>query len=60
MLRKALKQEKKIGIQPFLESGIQYSESGIHRVESRIQECHGFPYMGQPRFRNMLISANSK
>ena len=30
-----------------LESGIQYSESGIHRVESRIQDCHGFPYMGR-------------
>ena len=48
MRRKALKQ-KKIGIQPFLESGIQYSESGIHRVESRIQDCHGFPYMGRPQ-----------
>ena len=22
-------------------------ESGIHGVESRIQECLGFPYMGQ-------------
>ena len=30
-----------------LESGIQYSESGIHRVGSRIQDCHGFPYMGR-------------
>ena len=53
MRRKALKQTK-FGIQPFwnpesteLESGIQYSESGIHRVESRIQDCHGFPYMGR-------------
>ena len=30
-----------------MESGIQYSESGIHRVESTIQDCHGFPYMGR-------------
>ena len=30
-----------------LESGIQYSESGIQRVESRIQDCHGFLYMGR-------------
>ena len=26
------------------ESGIQYLESGIHGVESRIQDCLGFPY----------------
>ena len=44
---KSIKTEKKFGIQPFLESGIQYSESGIYRVESRIQDCHGFPYMGR-------------
>ena len=49
MQRKALKQKKKFGIQPFLESGIQYSESGIHRMKSRIQDCHGFPYMGRYR-----------
>ena len=30
-----------------LESGIQHSESGIHRVESRIQDCDEFPYMGR-------------
>ena len=54
MRRKALKQKKNLESSPFwnpesteLESGIQYSESGIHRVESRIQDCHGFPYMGQ-------------
>ena len=29
-----------------LESGIQYPESGIHSMESRIQDCPGFPYMG--------------
>ena len=26
------------------ESGIQFLESGIHGVESRIQDCPGFPY----------------
>ena len=30
-----------------LESGIQYPESGIHSVESRIQDSPGFPYMGR-------------
>ena len=47
MRRKALKQKKKLESSPFwnpesteLESRIQYSESGIHRVESRIQDCH--------------------
>ena len=30
-----------------LESGIQYPESGIHSMESRIQDCPGFPYMGR-------------
>ena len=29
------------------ESGIQYPESGIHSMESRIQDCPGFPYMGR-------------
>ena len=54
MRRKALKQKKKLESSPFwnpesteLESGIQYSEFGIHRVKSRIQDCHGFPYMGR-------------
>ena len=54
MRRKALKQKKNLESSPFwnpesteLESGIQYSESGIHRVESRIQDCRGFPYMGR-------------
>ena len=32
------------------ESGIQYLESGIHGVESRIPDCLGFHYLG--RFRN--------
>ena len=41
--KKSIKQ-KKIGIQPFL-------ESGIHRVESRIQDCRGFPFMGRVSHR---------
>ena len=28
-------------------TGIRYLESGIHSVESRIQDCPGFPYMGR-------------
>ena len=54
MRRKALKEKKNLESSPFwnpesteLESGIQCSESGIHRVESRIHDCHGFPYMGR-------------
>ena len=55
MRRKALKHTKKhLESSPFgnpesteLESGIQYSESGIHSVESRIQDFPGFPYMGR-------------
>ena len=30
-----------------LESGIQYPECGINSMESRIQDCPGFPYMGR-------------
>ena len=30
-----------------LESGIQYTESGIHSVESRILDSPGFPYVGR-------------
>ena len=44
--RKELKPEKN-GIHLFLESGIQYPGSGIHSMESRIQDCPGFPYMGR-------------
>ena len=32
---------------PLAKTGIQYLESGIHGVESRIQDCLGFPYMEQ-------------
>ena len=28
-------------------TGIQCLESGIHGLESRIQDCPGFPYMGR-------------
>ena len=52
--KKSMKTEKNLESSPFskpesteLESGIQYTESGIHRVQSRIQDCHGFPYMGR-------------
>ena len=31
------------------ESGIQYFESEIHSLESRIQDCLGFPYMEDGR-----------
>ena len=62
MRRKALKQKKKLESSPFwnpesteLKSGIQQLESGIHSVESRIQDCHGFPYIG----RNIIASQNS-
>ena len=55
MRRKALKHtQKNLESSPFgnpesteLESGIQYPESGIHSVESRIQDSPGFPYMGR-------------
>ena len=32
---------------PLTETGIQYLESGIRGVKSRIQECLGFPNMGR-------------
>ena len=55
MRRKALKHTpKNLESSPFgnpesteLESGIQYLESGIHSVKSRIQDSPGFPYMGR-------------
>ena len=50
MHRIELKQEKKMESSPFgnpesneLESEIQYQESGTHNVESKIEDCHGFP-----------------
>ena len=66
MRRKTLKQKKNLESSPFwnpesteLESGIQYSESGIHRVESRIQDCHGFPYMGRKTEKITLENCQS-
>ena len=64
--RKALKLGKKwnpdlFGIRNPLclnpESGIQYPESGIHSMESRIQDCPGFPYMGR-EVRSLIKSKN--
>ena len=40
-----------------LESGIQYPESGIHSMESRIQDCPGFPYMGRQIFTLPIMYA---
>ena len=52
--KKSIKTGKKMESSSFwnpestvLESGIQYPESGIHSMESRIQDCPGFPYMGR-------------
>ena len=52
--KKSIKTGKKMESSTFwnpestvLESGIQYPESGIHSMESRIQDCPGFPYMGR-------------
>ena len=32
---------------PMTKTRIQYLESGIHGMESRIQDCDGFPYIGR-------------
>ena len=32
---------------PLTKIGIQYLNSGIRDVESRIQDCRGIPYMGR-------------
>ena len=52
--KKSIKTGKKMESSSFwnpestvLESGIQYPESGIHSMESRIQDCPRFPYMGE-------------
>ena len=59
--RKELKPEKKMESTSFwnpestaLESGIQYPGSGIHSMESRIQDCPGFPYMGRYLGENVI------
>ena len=32
---------------PLTETGIQYLQAGFHGLESRIQDCLGYPYVGQ-------------
>ena len=34
---------------------LQYLESGIHCLESRIQDCLTFPYMGQKEHLSFMI-----
>ena len=41
-----LRLESRIQI-PLTKSGIQYLQSGIDSLESKIQDCLGFSYMGQ-------------
>ena len=60
--KKSIKTGKKMESSSFwnpestvLESGIQYPESGIHSMESRIQDCPGFPYMGRPIYNNKKV-----
>ena len=40
------------------ESGIQYLESGIHGVESRIQNCLAFPPQGKCCVRSDLVTVS--
>ena len=37
-------------------SGIRYLQSGIHGLESRIQDCPGFPYMGRATDEIVVVS----
>ena len=46
---------QKIQNRPSLAIGIQYQESGIPDVESRIQDCLGFPYMGRKLLYNCKL-----
>ena len=43
-----------------LESAIQYLESGIHGVESSIQDCLGFPYVGRAVSRREFLRTRNK
>ena len=43
-----------------LESAIQYLESGIHGVESTIQDCLGFPYVGRAVSRQEFLRTRNK
>ena len=40
-------------------SGIQYLESRIHGVESRIQECLGFPYIGRNDWSMVVLTSGN-
>ena len=43
-----------------LESPIQYLESGIYGVESTIQDCLGFPYVGRAVSRREFLRTRNK
>ena len=43
-----------------LEFAIQYLESGIHAVESRIQDCLGFPYVGRAVSRRECLRTRNR
>ena len=36
---------------------VKYLESGIHSVESRIQDCPGLPYMGRSQWNPLVREA---
>ena len=46
--------ESRIQVPPTM-TAIQYLESGIHIVESKIQDCLGFAYMGQKNLLRMIV-----
>ena len=45
--KKSIKTGKKMESSTFWNPESTVLESGIHSMESRIQECPGFPYMGR-------------
>ena len=45
---------------PLTETVIQYLESGIHGVESRIQDCLGFPNVGRAVSRREFLRTRNK
>ena len=64
--KKSIKTGKKMESSSFwnpestvLESGIRYPESGIHSMESRIQDCPGFPCMGRGTISQFFLGKNS-
>ena len=56
--KKSIKTEKNLESSPFWNPESTELESGIHRVESRIQDCHGFPYMGRNRLARKKKTEN--